>query len=54
MTYILRAFVLGFSCGWQQPHDLTSGFTFHNHQRQRAWDYGANLGQFLKKRSIRA
>jgi len=43
----LKAFWLGLCDGLQQPYDLTAGMTYDGLDLQFAWDWGANIGQFI-------
>lgn len=47
ITIMLKAWWLGFSDGWGEPWDLTVGMTYRDERAQRAWDCGANAGQWF-------
>jgi hypothetical protein len=46
MRQTLRALILGFKDGWDQPWDLTIGWTFDSMRLNTTFDYAANAGQW--------
>ena len=45
----IRAWLLGFSDGWQQPYELTTGRTWeHDQDANEAYDRGVNAGQRVR------
>ena len=46
---LVKAYYMGVRDGWEQPYDLTMGWTFEDRLVCEAYDRGVNFGQWAGK-----